>query len=181
MPVSAFLSGRFQSTLPARGATEVQCMRMRYLEDFNPRSPHGERPSRPASFSPCIDISIHAPRTGSDPPVRASLSAYPIFQSTLPARGATTISVDGVIFRLFQSTLPARGATFRKFFSVYADAFQSTLPARGATMLAYIERKIYCISIHAPRTGSDFLSELRFSSHTHFNPRSPHGERHKRF
>ena len=34
--------------------------------DFNPRSPHGERqaPTRPAPYN--RDISTHAPRTGSD-------------------------------------------------------------------------------------------------------------------
>ena len=37
----------------------------KYL-DFNPRSPHGERPNTPAvKLCPCY-ISIHAPRTGSD-------------------------------------------------------------------------------------------------------------------
>ena len=37
----------------------------------------------------------------------------------------------------------------------------------------------YCgrISIHAPRTGSDKASVLPAARNTHFNPRSPHGER----
>ena len=34
--------------------------------------------------------------------------------------------------------------------------FQSTLPARGATEIAYIDLSKGDISIHAPRTGSDF-------------------------
>ena len=33
------------------------------------------------------------------------------------------------------------------------------------------------ISIHAPRTGSDLMRSLRFTTSSHFNPRSPHGER----
>ena len=33
------------------------------------------------------------------------------------------------------------------------------------------------ISIHAPRTGSDMLGQAAFMSTSHFNPRSPHGER----
>ena len=34
------------------------------------------------------------------------------------------------------------------------------------------------ISIHAPRMGSDVLTNFRVSAHAHFNPRSPDGERH---
>ena len=34
----------FQSTLPARGATVRAMKKYREKEDFNPRSPHGERP-----------------------------------------------------------------------------------------------------------------------------------------
>ena len=79
----------FQPTLPARGATRPRWRTFRWLFNFNPRSPHGERPhgGKPASagsrnFNPrsphgerlvdcCPDvcprvISTHAPRTGSD-------------------------------------------------------------------------------------------------------------------
>ena len=56
----------FQSTLPARGATYRQLKTIYQQRDFNPRSPHGERPT-PAIIAPAAeDISIHAPRTGSD-------------------------------------------------------------------------------------------------------------------
>ena len=33
------------------------------------------------------------------------------------------------------------------------------------------------ISIHAPRTGSDTLPDDGWTATSHFNPRSPHGER----
>ena len=36
------------------------------------------------------------------------------------------------------------------------------------------------ISIHAPRTGSDLLGGRCAGAGEHFNPRSPHGERHFR-
>ena len=55
----------FQSTLPARGATIT-----------------------PNSVSNKINISIHAPRTGSDA-ITLHTSYGVKFQSTLPARGAT--------------------------------------------------------------------------------------------
>ena len=81
-------SRRFQSTLPVRGATPRFCLKtseklisihaprtgsdtqnaggMPRAEDFNPRSPYGERPPAPSFPSITSKISIHAPRTGSD-------------------------------------------------------------------------------------------------------------------
>ena len=58
--------GGFQSTLPARGATDATPSLTAPCKNFNPRSPHGER--RRKSFCRCRSrlISIHAPRTGSD-------------------------------------------------------------------------------------------------------------------
>ena len=78
----------FQPTLPARGATIIAVPLRRRFTNFNPRSPHGERPEPPAraasrqQFQPTLPargatqsrqpppeppaISTHAPRTGSD-------------------------------------------------------------------------------------------------------------------
>ena len=57
---------RFQSTLPARGATYRQLKTIYQQRDFNPRSPHGERLGGLDCFHLILGISIHAPRTGSD-------------------------------------------------------------------------------------------------------------------
>ena len=57
---------KFQSTLPARGATWRRATKSTRPRYFNPRSPHGERPGNTS---------------------RASRQKE--FQSTLPARGAT--------------------------------------------------------------------------------------------
>ena len=103
----------------------------------------------------CAQISIHAPREGSDKSADGSATHHMVFQSTLPARGAT----DSIRYGL------------------QAVQFQSTLPARGATSSSLYILNRYRISIHAPREGSDFgaflLSVLVFD----FNPRSPRGER----
>ena len=86
------MEGMFQSTLPVRGATPVAGRAAGGAGGFNPRSPCGERPSSaPARCfyrtgfnprSPCgerlckpaalreLDVSIHAPRAGSDGAVR---------------------------------------------------------------------------------------------------------------
>ena len=58
---------KFQSTLPARGATcTVGDGGHSADAHFNPRSPHGERRRSIMPFCPNVVISIHAPRTGSD-------------------------------------------------------------------------------------------------------------------
>ena len=128
------------------------------------------------------NISIHAPRTGSDTRSLTFMVSKAIFQSTLPARGATSLSTvqylcypisihaprtgsdqkalkTGADPVIFQSTLPARGATLHQFAMICPClSFQSTLPARGATRIsaeAYTRLKL--ISIHAPRTGSDYI------------------------
>ena len=149
-------SSIFQSTLPARGAT--------FCADH---------------YQFVRAISIHAPRSGSDPCARADLEALRQFQSTLPARGATILHEPEEPQDAFQSTLPARGATpvgvrwlralrdFNprsphgerrqtvRFGCPLRIAFQSTLPARGATVFIFTP-------------GNSFK---------YFNPRSPHGER----
>ena len=56
---------------------------------------------------------------------------------------------------VFQSTLPARGATRWTIKNTRLEKFQSTLPARGATVLRKEAILSDDISIHAPRTGSD--------------------------
>ena len=166
---------------------------------FNPRSPHGERPTASGDVAQPLKISIHAPRTGSDPQTLMDFTPVP-FQSTLPARGATPgrqwrssarrISIhaprtgsDGSaggsrgIGCLFQSTLPARGATYSLGLLPRILSFQSTLPARGATKhpnsLANLKKDFNPRSPHGERR----VPALIWKPCDNFNPRSPHGER----
>ena len=78
----------FQSTLPLRGATLDGIFEAACADNFNPRSPCGERPGRIV--------------------VRPFLGR---FQSTLPLRGATEMTFAPGMSLGFQSTLPLRGAT----------------------------------------------------------------------
>ena len=57
--------------------------------DFYPRSPRGERPLKAGVRWWQVDISIHAPREGSDGHPQPANIAVVKFLSTLPARGAT--------------------------------------------------------------------------------------------
>ena len=201
VPIKRRQAITFQSTLPARGATLPHPRHTKLHPHFNPRSPHGERRGRGDLDAVFIVISIHAPRTGSDVAF-LRFGHVEVFQSTLPARGATTKQAPAGSCKQFQSTLPARGATSTKIFVMRWKQFQSTLPARGATSAVIRSRVRTWISIHAPRTGSDDSFHLGFTAQgisihaprtgsdwaldlAHqrlhdFNPRSPHGERHNR-
>ena len=170
----------FQSTLPARGATPARGTNEAAERHFNPRSPHGERPGPGLARKFRAAISIHAPRTGSDPTPQLGGITMTTISIHAPRTGSDRSAGRCPLLGLFQSTLPARGATLaldilqrRAFISIHAprtgsDAptrssrsstitFQSTLPARGATRLPLRAADHDGISIHAPRTGSDVI------------------------
>ena len=124
----------FQSTLPIQGATEEEAIEF-------------------------IDISIHAPHTGSDGTgdnlfrsllyfnprspyrerlyLKSKLQLTAKFQSTLPIQGATPMLRLTELLMIFQSTLPIQGATFYEGDKVINKIFQSTLPIQGATLLCF--------------------------------------------
>ena len=122
---------------------------------FNPRSPRGERPRQKMRSILFLHFNPRSPR-GERQPQFIIDSYIDIFQSTLPAGGATISTGRCLLTSVFQSTLPAGGAT-----------------ADNNTVL----NKRFRISIHAPRGGSDILSQKAITSRTNFNPRSPRGER----
>ena len=169
----------FQPTLPARGATVILdvIIRVPYFNprsphgerpdirtshgkkgNFNPRSPHGERQKPPTERGKNYDISTHAPRTGSDSKgARFSLQKNH-FNPRSPHGERPQTDDNGISGDIFQPTLPARGAT---------DAKEEN------------SGFFLTISTHAPRTGSDIFCAVWMLEANHFNPRSPHGERHR--
>ena len=110
----------------------IRWTRRKMVENFNPRSPHGERPMLRMPAERCW-----------------------IFQSTLPARGATVLSKICVCQLRSSIHAPRTGSDWRFAHVVNSDN----------------------ISIHAPRTGSDDLFNSTERLGDYFNPRSPHGER----
>ena len=147
---------RFQSTLPARGATWAGKVLQGHGQNFNPRSPRGERPQATSELWKTLwNFNPRSPR--GERLYQTEMRGLRVpFQSTLPARGATSLDyIIGKAYR-FQSTLPARGATLWPLTLVVGIlGFQSTLPARGATLNIFG----YCWY------------------NVNFNPRSPRGER----
>ena len=124
---------KFQSTLPVGGATHGHLFH-RASEPISIHAPRGGSDKILRSLRRFNYISIHAPRGGSDKlaPMRPYQSVR--FQSTLPVGGATLFKTACSPILAFQSTLPVGGATITRFF-------------RGF--------KLFPISIHAPRGGSD--------------------------
>ena len=147
----------FQSTPPARGATPEQIRpvqsitisihapreggdlseaeRVDAVLDISIHAPReGGDPGRHRAASPGRWISIHAPREGGDRNLAVNTLPELSFQSTPPARGATTARYTSGSVIIFQSTPPARGATPGSIVPPRPGVgFQSTPPARGAT------------------------------------------------
>ena len=148
-------------------------------EDFNPRSPRGERPlSTPiCAWSP--HISIHAPREGSDQGGIQQCRAESQFQSTLPARGATgAVRYASATTEYFNPRSP-RGERLPNSRRCIGDSrFQSTLPARGATLYIALSPTIQPqFQSTLPARGATAACLLFATVAVNFNPRSPRGER----
>ena len=150
-----FQPSRFQSTLPLAGSDLCRGRRGAGEQDFNPRSPRGER------------LKVPEPR---------KLSSG--FQSTLPSRGATRVVAPLLLFFcIFQSTLPSRGATVPRALFLSFYQFQSTLPSRGATRpQAGSWPGQPDFNPRSPRGERPFYLASPITA-LHFNPRSPRGER----
>ena len=149
---------------PARGATRV-CGRRRQHPKISIHAPRTGSDVGRCQGSGVVRISIHAPRTGSDSMQLAPSFHHFLFQSTLPARGATGMKSKHPIPKKFQSTLPARGATLQKISTGKMELISIHAPRTGsdATRIPVDTHSI--ISIHAPRTGSDDYSTSHKSGH----------------
>ena len=150
---------------------------------FNPRSPCGERQKLSDCFLWAIRISIHAPRVGSDNELAATFADGSMISIHAPRVGSDCqprelLPVAGHFNPrspcgerpvcnslledndVFQSTLPVWGATTGTGMRLSIQGrFQSTLPVWGATRRQLVEVSAHGISIHAPRVGSDRLSQ----------------------
>ena len=123
---------------------------------FNPRSPHGERLKWQAAYQKCPrNFNPRSPH-GERPPPTCKKTEKKLFQSTLPARGATSAMYTIPPGRSFQSTLPARGATVRAAEMIRRiPHFNPRSPHGERLSCQQFAADRLRISIHAPRTGSD--------------------------
>ena len=105
------------------------------VTNFNPRSPHGERLSLMIDERSVSRISIHAPRMGSDLVILKFDFSHVVFQSTLPAWGATFV-----------------------MYSCFLSGFDFNPRSPHGERHPPVNRILAVqdeISIHAPRMGSD--------------------------
>ena len=194
----------FQPTLPARGATRRCNSDGGRGADFNPRSPHGERPNclksmdSPKSFQPTLPargatslwhppdcvafISTHAPRTGSDGEEQIDRVPHIDISTHAPRTGSDSRDrPDARTVRDFNPRSPhgERHAMRYALEKHIINKFQPTLPARGATLSSSQTcRSCKTFQPTLPARGATHpLQQARLSGVCNFNPRSPHGER----
>ncbi len=122
---------------------------------FNPRSPHRERRGEADLLDRMIDISIHAPLTGSDYRSCSYWICSSYFNPRSPHRERLLIHWVMCLVRLFQSTLSSQGATQSGIRSVQIKEISIHAPLTGSDQVVATDGALVRISIHAPLTGSD--------------------------
>ena len=171
-----------------------------FLSHFNPRSPCGERLSQTTdrhsdfTFQSTLpvwgatkehpayhhdsQISIHAPRVGSDvTQLQGGCGRLISIHAPRVGSDGLVALVDSAIHR-FQSTLPVWGATCGA--GSWHGARIHFNPRSPCGERRTRGRRLWStgtISIHAPRVGSDSATSGAPPTATNFNPRSPCGER----
>ena len=149
-------ASRFQSTLPAWGETVLSEWIATDRSDFNPLSPHGERPQPAVEIWVRGGISIHSPRMGRDPRMHRLSNERPRISIHSPRMGRDpsrdALSGDR---RDFNPLSPHGERPYRRYPGGKPPAFQSTLPAWGETADALAAAWAGWISIHSPRMGRD--------------------------
>ena len=188
----------FQSTLPVGGATCLPLMLVEVSDNFNPRSPWGERPIFSASplgtflFQSTLpvggatggtvkrhegcNISIHAPRGGSDIARYCNIFNELHFNPRSPWGSDPLRKLRSVPPLQFQSTLPVGGATARKNDVLIGTFISIHAPRGGSDPCVYSGGfQGYFISIHAPRGGSDHSAWMLLVEHKAFQSTLPVG------
>ncbi len=147
---------KFQSTLPARGATARNRGVFWWPKRFNPRSPRGERHNKQIASGTPAPFQSTLPARGATPCLRLRSPSTRGFNPRSP-RGERQRPEELLIEAYGFNPRSPRGErpSMRPTFVTITASFQSTLPARGATA--------------AMQSGS--------SLDPCFNPRSPRGER----
>ena len=134
------------------------------------------------AYDAWVYISIHAPREGGDRVRKKLFMRGDLFQSTPPARGATSYLRPAAVRLYISIHAPREGGDSQKWSYSPASSnfnprpprggrplhgsdmpanqrrFQSTPPARGATDIPQVVQQHPRISIHAPREGGDLPS-----------------------
>ena len=126
----------FQLTLPIRGAIGFVERLSRAPEDFNSRSPYGERSA-----------------------LASARLMPPVFQLTLPIRGAMSLPLTLYFCDFYFNSRSPYGERLVIFDASGNPAdFNSRSPYGERSCPIHQDYRILPISTHAPHTGSDFRS-----------------------
>ena len=125
------------------------------IPHFNPRPPQGERPLPSVSIKISVDISIHAPRKGSDfsdTPASLRISHF----NPRPPQGERRLSIDSPCKMPYFNPRPPQGERLLSIDSPCKMPYFNPRPPQGERPSSSF-RNAACdfISIHAPRKGSD--------------------------
>ena len=127
---------------------------------------------------PGLRISIHAPREGGDFGYVPKEMCVENFNPRPPRGGRPLISAMFVSLRLFQSTPPARGATT---FDIQVDDITGIsihAPREGGDLInRSLEPEIGNFNPRPPRGGRHWLVVKIHAAKLDFNPRPPRGGR----
>ena len=168
----------FQPTLPARGATPNQPSAPPSFANFNPRSPHGERPfcdfspaqarnfnprsphgERRTRWIPCPATAYFNPRSphGERRAAAPTEKQRALISTHAPRTGSDVIPspISAPNSTDFNPRSPHGERPACPCPVLVQAGFQPTLPARGATLRRTVTPPEQLISTHAPRTGSD--------------------------
>ena len=190
----------FQPTLPARGATirayphgttcpisthaprtgSDERLRQHHPKsrDFNPRSPHGERPRDASLADAGRYFNPRSPHGERRPPLRRSCRCPNNFNPRSPHGERRICGCPLELIRRYFNPRSPHGER-RAYSPIFASvvSFQPTLPARGAT-LAISPTMPMRFNFNPRSPHGERLFPLRCrSGRPDFNPRSPHGER----
>ena len=152
------------------------------VSNFNPRSPHGERP---AGLESSDSISYFNPRSphGERRPAIDNSAVVPNFNPRSPHGERQHMPGCNFWHILISIHAPRTGSDCPTFCENGAQLGISIHAPRTGSDIANKTNGGggNVISIHAPRTGSD-ITETGAKYHSYdFNPRSPHGERPHRY
>ena len=109
------------------------------------------------------------------PTIRSAVPS--VFQSTLPARGATKSSGSKTAHSRISIHAPREGSDGCVPFLAHSQGISIHAPREGSDNAVVALLVGGNISIHAPREGSDGQVVQRLHLLADFNPRSPRGER----
>ena len=152
--------------------------KMKTSLSFNPRSRRRERRISPSTWSRicCFNPrSRRRERHGKDMTIIALASE---FQSTLPAKGATSTALDACSpGHRFNPRSRRRERRSRTGPAASPTAVSIHAPGEGSDVMASPPRLQPVVSIHAPGEGSDWSRNGCYRARASFNPRSRRRER----